>query len=128
MKVDWTTNLIPAESVRLDRDRLNELYLQLGEAGAEDVVCRAIEELAVRLAQCERCWRQRQREDLRKHARSLIAIADQIGMCDLARVAGDVTNACDAGDDVAVAATLYRLIRLGDRSLTAVWNLQDLSL
>jgi hypothetical protein len=61
-------------------------------------------------------------------ARSLIAIAEQIGMSDLARVAGDVTATCDSEDGVAQAATLFRMIRMGDRSLTAVWNLRDLSL
>ncbi|MEO9779236.1 MAG: hypothetical protein ABJH07_14770 [Sedimentitalea sp.] len=128
MKVDRITTLTPAETVRLDRDRLNALYVQLGEAGAEDVVCRAIEELAVRLAHCERCWRQGQIADLRKNARSLIAISEQIGMCEITRVAADVTATIDNGDDAARAATLFRLIRLGDRSLTAVWNLRDLSL
>ncbi|MDU9003169.1 hypothetical protein [Sedimentitalea todarodis] len=118
----------PVESVRLDRDRLNALYVQLGESGAEDVVCRAIEELAVRLAHCERCWRQDHIAELRKNARSLIAISEQIGMCEIAQVAADVTATIDNGDDVARAATLFRLIRLGDRSLTAVWNLRDLSL
>jgi hypothetical protein len=126
--VDRIINLNPAETVRLDRDRVNELYTQLGEVGAEDVVCRAIEELAVRLAHCERCWRQHQAAELRKNARSLIAIAEQIGMSDLARVAGDVTATCDSEDGVAQAATLFRMIRMGDRSLTAVWNLRDLSL
>jgi hypothetical protein len=49
-------------------------------------------------------------------------------MSDLARVAGDVTATCDSEDGVAQAATLFRMIRMGDRSLTAVWNLRDLSL
>lgn len=128
MKVNKIATMSPAETVRLDRDRLNALYVQLGEAGAEDVVCRAIEELAVRLAHCERCWRQGHIAELRKNARSLIAISEQIGMCEIAQVAGDVTASIDKGDDVARAATLFRLIRLGDRSLTAVWNLRDLSL
>lgn len=115
------------ENVRLNPDRLQGLYLQLGETGAEDVVCRAIEELAVRLSHCERLWRQHDHVALRKSARSLIAIADQIGMVALARIAGDVTGSIDAQDDVAVGATLTRLIRVGERSLTAVWDLQDLS-
>ncbi len=127
-KVDRITTLNPAETVRLDRDRLNALYVELGEAGAEDIVCRAIEELAVRLAHCERCWRQGHDAELRKNARSLISISEQIGMCGIARVAGDVTTTIDNGDDTARAATLFRLIRMGDRSLTAVWNLRDLSL
>lgn len=119
--------LTPDETVRLDPSRLGDLYLQLGEAGAEDVVCRAIEELAVRLSHCERLWRRDDLEGLRKCARSLIAIAEQVGMNSLARVAGDVTQAIDSLDDVATSATLTRLLRIGARSLTAVWDLQDLS-
>ena len=120
-------DLVQSESVRLDPDRLHGLYLQLGESGAEDVVCRAIEELAVRLSHCERLWREQRRGDLRKSARSLIAIADQIGMTTLARVARDVTEAIDTGDPAAMGATLFRLMRIGERSLTAVWDLQDIS-
>ena len=119
--------LVQNETVRLDPDRLGSLYRQLGEAGAEDVVCRAIEELAVRFAHCERLWRQKDHKGLRKCTRSLIAISDQIGMTTLARVADDVTQAIDTGNGAAVGATLFRLLRIGERSLTAVWDLQDLS-
>lgn len=125
--MEQITTMNMTEIVRLDPDRLAELYCQLGEAGAEDVVCRAIEELAVRLTHCDRLWRNNEHAELRKSARSLIAISDQIGMTMLARVAGDVTQAIDADDTVAVAATLSRLIRIGERSLTAVWDLQDMS-
>ncbi|MFC4671340.1 hypothetical protein ACFO5X_22500 [Seohaeicola nanhaiensis] len=120
-------DLVQSETVRLDPDRLHGLYLQLGEAGAEDVVSRAIEELAVRLAHCERLWRSHALGDLRKSARSLIAISDQVGMTTLARVAGDVTCAIDSDDHIALGATLFRLMRIGERSLTAVWDLQDIS-
>lgn len=120
-------DLVQSESVRLNPDRLQALYLQLGESGAEDVICRAIEELAVRLAHCERLWRTQAPAELRKSARSLIAIADQVGMTTLARVARDVTQAVDAGDRIATGATLFRLMRIGERSLTAVWDMQDIS-
>lgn len=125
--VDQVTSLVPDETVRLDSSRLDELYVQLGEIGAEDVVCRAVEELAVRLSHCERLWRRQDLEELKKCARSLIAIADQVGMSALARVAGDLTHAIDRGNAVAAAAILTRLIRIGARSLTAVWDLHDLS-
>ncbi len=125
--VEMVITLMQNETVRLDPDRLGNLYHQLGETGAEDVVCRAIEELAVRLSHCERLWRQQDRDGLRKTARSLIAISDQIGMATLARVAGDVTCAIDTGDSASVGATLFRLLRIGEQSLTAVWDLQDLS-
>jgi hypothetical protein len=129
--VNVVTNILTVmhkENVRLDPGKLSELYSQLGETGAEDVVCRAIEELAVRLSHCERLWRQNDMENLRKNARSLIAISDQIGMTAMAAIAGDVTDAVDSKDSPAIAATVFRLLRVGERSLTAVWEQQDLSI
>nr|WP_174822964.1 hypothetical protein [Ruegeria arenilitoris] len=112
----------------MDPDRLNGLYRQLGDRNAVDVLCRTVEELAVRLSNCERLWRQRDWAGLRKCAKSLVAISEQVGMTALARVAGDVARTVDAGDAVATGATLSRLIRVGERSLTAVWDQQDLSI
>ena len=116
------------ETVRLNAGRLEELYVQLGEAGAENVVCRALEELAVRLSHTERCYREGRSVDLCKSARSLVAISDQIGMQMLSRVAADVTTCANKGDAVALAATLSRLLRIGERSLSEIWDLQDLSI
>jgi hypothetical protein len=115
----------PIEHVSLDHDRLGALYVQLGEAGAEDVVSRALQELAQRLGICDALYREEEWLTLRKNVRSLIAIAEQIGVLDVARIAGDVTENIDRADRVAVAATLSRLIRVGERSLTAVWDMQD---
>lgn len=116
------------EKVRVDQDRLGALYAQLGENAAEDVVCRAMEELALRLSHCSRLYKAGNLNDLRKCAKSLIAIADQIGMLVLARVAGDVLESLDADDAPAVAATLGRLLRIGEQSLTAIWDLQDITI
>lgn len=116
------------EVVRLNPERLDELYSQLGEAGAEDVVCRALEELAVRLSQVELCHREGRLNDMRKLARSLVAIADQIGMHTLSRVAGDVAACVDNCDLVATAATLSRLLRIGERSLSEIWDQQGVSI
>lgn len=118
----------PVERVVLDQDRLGALYSQLGASGAEDVVCRALEELALRLSHAERMFREGAWSDLRKNTRSLIAIAEQIGMSALGQVAADVTRCIDRGDATATAAVLLRLIRVGERSLTAVWDIQDFSI
>ncbi len=125
--VEKIITLEQQESVHLDPDRLGGLCTQLGDTNAVDVLCRTIEELALRLSNCERFWRQRNWVDLRKCAKSLVAISDQVGMTALARVAGDVVNTVDTGDVVATGATLSRLIRVGERSLTAIWDQQDLS-
>lgn len=125
--VERITLLNQTEVAQLDQGRLEQLYLQLGEAGAEDVVCRALEELAVRLSHTERCYRSDRVQDMRKSARSLIAIAEQVGMSKLARVARDVTQSIDLHDRVAIAATLSRLLRIGETSLHEIWDVQDYS-
>ncbi|MEM9968209.1 MAG: hypothetical protein AAF755_08935 [Pseudomonadota bacterium] len=116
------------EQVSVDQDRLSTLYAQLGETGAEEVVCRALEELALRLAQCETRYHEGAWPMLRKNARSLSAIAEQIGMTGLSTVAQDVTRCIDQGDHIALAATLSRLLRIGERSLIAIWDNQHLPL
>jgi len=114
--------------VHLDAERLEALFVQLGAAGAEDVVCRAMEELAARLALAERCWREENWAQIRKSARGLIAIAEQLGMRLLAHVARDVMTCIDDRDGIALAATLSRLLRIGERSLSEVWEMQDLTI
>ncbi len=125
--VEKIVTLEHKESVRLDPERLNGLCGQLGDQNALDVLCRTVEELAVRLSNCERYWRRRDWVSLRKCARSLVAISEQVGMTALARVAGDVAHNVDVGDAVATGSTLSRLIRVGEKSLTVIWDQQDLS-
>lgn len=122
------TYLKQCETAGLNFDQLDALCTQLGPTGAEDVMRRAMEELALRLNHAERLFREGDLEALGRATKSLIAIADQIGMGKLARVAGDVTSAVEAGDSAATAATLARLLRVGERSLLDVWDLQDLTI
>ncbi|APX13940.1 hypothetical protein BWR18_15920 [Tateyamaria omphalii] len=116
------------ESVQVNHDRLHALYGEMDPANAEDVVCRAMEELALRMAHCDRLYRKGELEELRRSAKSLIAIADQIGMDVLASVAKDVVTCTEVRDQVALAATLGRLLRTGEGSLTAIWDLQDIQI
>lgn len=117
----------PTEQVAVDRERLGLIYTQLGEVGAEDVVCRAMEELALRMAHCDRLYRTRDRAGLRKAVHALVAIADQIGMGVVSQVAQDVILCIDRDEEIALAATLSRLIRVGERSLSAIWEIQDIT-
>ena len=55
-------------------------------------------------------------------------IAEQLGMTSLSIAAKNVTQTIDQGDEVAKAATLTRLFRIGEQSLMAVWDVQDMSL
>ena len=111
----------------MDPDALQQLHGQLGEAGAHGVVCRAMEEIANRLSLIERCYYQRDMDALWKASKGLIGIADQVGLSILANVSRDVAACVRAEDSTSLAATLARLIRLGDRSLSLVWDMPELS-
>jgi len=87
-----------------------------------------MEELALRMSHCNRLYQASNWPELRKNCRSLIAIAEQVGLEKLAHVAGNVICAIDQTSPVAIGATLTRLIRIGDRSLTAIWDTQDFPL
>ncbi|WP_343116443.1 hypothetical protein [Ostreiculturibacter nitratireducens] len=116
------------EGVRLDPDRLIALYAGLGEAGAERVICRATEELAVRIADMRNFVASGDLAALPRAGELLAKIATQVGMATLSRVAGDVCTCARSRDMAGLAATLARLERIGDRSVTAVWDLQDITI
>ncbi|WP_434289529.1 hypothetical protein [Celeribacter sp. SCSIO 80788] len=122
------SKLRPDGTVEVDRDRLDQLYNQLGTSGADGVVSRAMEELAVRLAKVESGYRKGQFAEMQRAARSMIAISEQIGMVTFARVAGDVSALALTEDSTALAACVERLMRIGENSLLAVWDLQGASL
>lgn len=121
------TRLRPDEPVRLERGRLAALYDSAGAAQAEQIICRAMEEIALRLALMERAYAAAEFAALAKAARGLAAIADPVGMAGLARVAGDVATCAERRDATALGAVLARLMRISDRSLIAVWDQADLS-
>lgn len=128
VKVSVLAILRHEEGVRLDPDPLVALYSALGESGAERVIGRAMEELAARLSEMLKHEDEGRSDLLVRSARLLAKVADQIGMATLAAVANDVVTTACAGDQTGQAATLARLVRIGERSLTAVWDLRDMTL
>ncbi len=120
-------NLTHEESVRLDRSQLEVLYHSLGPIGADKVVNHALEEIAVSLSRATKEYREGRLDDLRVSVRGLIAVAQQVGMTTLARVGRDVQDLASSHDAPAFGAAMARLERIGETSLVAVWDLQDLS-
>ncbi|MCB2136942.1 MAG: hypothetical protein KDE08_13510 [Rhodobacteraceae bacterium] len=116
-----------SERVRINPDRLAALCAELGEAGAELVVLRSIEDISARLLDVQRLAQVSNTAAIIATASCLAEIADDIGMSSLARVAGDVARSGRAGDGTALSATIARLLRIGDRSLMTVWDLQDIT-
>ncbi len=125
--VELTVLLARKDSVCLNQARLDQLITEMGETGAQNVICRALEALTARLSELEEHFATGRTHGIHKQAKSLIGIAEQIGMDTLAQVARDVHDCSARHDRVALSATLARLIRIGDCSLLKIWELQDLS-
>jgi hypothetical protein len=47
--VEQVAILVHDERINFDPDRLTELYVKLGESAAESVVCRALEDMSIKL-------------------------------------------------------------------------------
>jgi len=121
------TRLYFSEDVRLDSARLQALAADLGSAGAERVIGKAMEEIAVRLTRIENAYDAGEIERVAKCARSLIAIADQTGLATVRDMAQAVWQLCGSTDSAALGACVSRLIRVGEMSLVTIWDVHDIS-
>ncbi|MDJ0825902.1 MAG: hypothetical protein QNJ16_10405 [Rhodobacter sp.] len=113
------------EVVRLNADSLEAIYEEIGQDRGEVAISRAMEDLAALLVEAEAAWATGESAILRRHVAEVAGIAKRIGMPGLARVALDVDRICACPDDAALAAVVARMGRLGERSLIAVWDVQD---
>lgn len=112
----------------MDASQIETLCAELGIPAAEDVVCRAMEELGTRLCLVHDLYQAGNRAEMQTSLRRIRAIAAQLGLQSVSRIAGDVLTCMDDCDRVAEAACMARLVRMGERSLAALWDLQDMRL
>ena len=119
--------LRPEEPARFNPERLERLCDEIGEVRAEHEVASALREINTLLRDIRRNHPVRSGDNLVTPTRHLAAASDRIGMATLARVARDVLACVGSGDKVAQAATHARLLRVGERSLHSIWDLEDVS-
>ncbi|GAB5447299.1 hypothetical protein [Gymnodinialimonas sp.] len=120
------TELAPEEPARFNPECLEELCLKIGEVRAEAEVALALHRISELLPLLDGMLR----DDGHGFAAAVEQVckdADLIGMATLARVARSVLDSYATANHVALAATLARLDRVGERSIHAVWDLEDLS-
>lgn len=116
--VEQISVLHPRDTAYFDEDTLNGLSRDLGPSVAENILCRALEDMAARLAQIRGDYVNGQKSRLRKSVRALIPIAEQVGLPIVAKVARDVVTCIDSDEGVALAATLCRLLRCGETAIS----------
>ncbi len=116
------TVLTMTDKVHIDSRRLGEIVDELGETAAHDVLTLALEQLARGLQDLRAAAARGDGAELAMRAEMLARLAWQLGMTSLAGVAVDVAVCAERRDDIGLAATLGRLMRIGNRSLTEIWD------
>jgi len=122
------TALRPKEYVRLDAEPIASIYRNLGTNGAEQIVARALGELALTLAGLVEQVRRRELGNLGRGLRRLQRMADHLGMISLGLIAAEARICMDRSDATAFAAVWARLIRVAEASLSTDRDLLDQSL
>lgn len=116
------TALTVCEPVRVDARRVNDIVSELGEDAAQNVIGIALERLAGVLGDVDRAILAGDLAQSVAHADRMSRLAWQVGLLSLAGVAMDLAHLADRRDMAALAAVHARLMRVGNRSLTAIWD------
>lgn len=107
----------PKERIRQDSGPIVLMYRNMGTTAAEEVVTRALAELAMAMAGLADQVRVHDRQTLARQMRRLQRMAEQLGMVSLGQVAADIRLCLDQGDTIAFAAVWARLLRVAEASL-----------
>ncbi|MDM7933311.1 hypothetical protein [Tabrizicola sp.] len=121
------TALKPREVVRQDVEAITEIYRNLGAPVAEQMVTRALGELALTMAGLAEKVRAQDLRDLARQLGHLRRMAADIGLVSLATVAGDARACLERADGTAFSAVWSRLLRVAERSLSPDQGVADLS-
>lgn len=116
------TALAVNEAIQVDARRVGDIVNELGEMAAQNVISLALEQMAVSLTAVEQALDRDDHADAIAHAERLSRLAWQIGLPSLAGVAVDVASCAERGDLTSLNAVRARLSRVGNRSLTEIWE------
>lgn len=114
--------LAMTELVSLDERRLQDIVNELGEVAAEGLIQLALEQMALAVQALQADARSDDGRAIAAQAERLSRLAWQVGLVTLAGVAVDIADCASRRDRVALQATLARMGRVADRSLTDIWD------
>lgn len=121
------TVLRPTDHLRQNIEPVAAMYRDLGTVQAEQVVTRALGELALTMSGLAAQVRAHELQDLSRQLRRLQRMSEQLGMLSLAQVAGDLRHCLDQANSTAFSAVWARLMRVAERSLVVDRALLELS-
>lgn len=121
------TSLPLRERIRLDGEAIAAIYRNLGTSTAEQIVTRALGELAHAMAGIAAQVQHQDLADLSRQLKKLQLMAENLGMVSLAKVASDARFCLDRCDSTGFAAVWARLLRVAERSLASDKDFADIS-
>ena len=116
-KTQAIARLIPQEISGPDVHALSPFGLTDDDLGRSERICTGLEELSRHLKRLDEDYQSGDSARLEQRARSIVMLADQLGLRRVGQVAADVVYCIDDPNEVALAATLSRLMRLMTQAL-----------
>ena len=121
------TAMRPRDRVRQDSEPIAMMYRTMGTQAAEQVVNRALAELALTMAGLADQVRDGDVETLARQLRRLQRMAEQLGLVSMGQIAADARHCQDRPDRTAFEAVWARLVRVAEMSLATEKGLLDRS-
>lgn len=109
--------LVPRELKSKEKGVVEAFDVLGAECLVSDQICAGLEEMSRHLKWIGDDFRTDQIDRVEARARSIVMLADQMGLRRVGQVAADVVYCVDTPDRTALAATLSRLIRLLEQAL-----------
>jgi len=119
------THLRCLDAVNLDPEPIYQIFAVKGEALAEAMICRVLEDIAHKLDALQNANRSHSFDEIVQPARRIASIGAQIGLLDVQQAAQHVATSAHQADGVALSATLARLERAFDVAVSEVWRFRD---
>lgn len=125
-----STNVValrPNDRVRQDAEPIATIYRNLGTTSAEQMVTRALTELAVTMSGLAAQVQARDLANMTRQLRRLQRMSENLGLVSLGLIAADVSLCLERSDVTAFSAVWARLLRVAERSLSADRGIQGLT-
>lgn len=100
-----------------------QLFNLQADRDKHDLIFDVVEDIARILGCAETQYLKTDYDNLRESLDSIVTLAQKFGFGHLSRVAKDVKLYVDGNDFVAVSSTFQRLLRVGEQSLFAIWDM-----
>ena len=111
------------ECVEIDQAQLFQQFNLQADRDRHDLIFDVVEDIAIILARAETQYLKTDYDDLRDSLDSIVTLAQKFGFGHLSRVAHDVKFCVDMNDLVVVSSTFHWLLRVGEQSLFAFWDI-----